>query len=386
LLHRCGFWEEGAAGQSRLRLVSRKTQKFGREAESRRRGQMSYTREVLDDVRAQLAPEDTVIKEARERRDASKAAGESFPGALRSYNSGSLAHGTANCPVHQRDKGLDADCGVVLDRRAYPTLGPDVFGGEGPVEIVEEMRLHVLGELRRDYPKVEAETTKRAILLTFHEPFRDGEDPTVDLVVGLTRRDAPGLWIPNTERDTWDPSDPEKHTELLTSGGRELRRSRAHAIRLAKAENKRTSPAPLCSFNVEAFGWMFVEAGESDPEALLALWRRGADDLSQRFTPDPAGVSAPIKVEDMQLAVDRLSEAADRLERALARDWDTQYVREQLQPLWPDFINITGDQAATKARLAAAIKSKSNVAVTTTGALTTGAGLRLKQSRSYGNG
>jgi hypothetical protein len=186
LLHRCGFWEEGAAGQFRLRLVSRKTQKFGREAESRRRGQMSYTREVLDDVRAQLAPEDTVIKEARERRDASKAAGESFPGALRSYNSGSLAHGTANCPVHQRDKGLDADCGVVLDRRAYPTLGPDVFGGEGPVEIVEEMRLHVLGELRRDYPKVEAETTKRAILLTFHEPFRDGEDPTVDLVVGLT--------------------------------------------------------------------------------------------------------------------------------------------------------------------------------------------------------
>ncbi len=71
---------------------------------------MSNTQNVLDDVRAQLAPDDMVIKEAPDRRDAVTAAGESFIGALRTFNSGSLAHGTANCPVHQRDKGLDADC------------------------------------------------------------------------------------------------------------------------------------------------------------------------------------------------------------------------------------------------------------------------------------
>jgi hypothetical protein len=115
-----------AAGQSRLRLASRTTQKFGRQGEKQKKGNRCPTRERCSTTYGpQLAPEDTVIKEARERRDTSKAAGESFPGALRSYNSGSLAHGTANCPVHQRDKGLDADCGVVLDRRAYPTLGPD---------------------------------------------------------------------------------------------------------------------------------------------------------------------------------------------------------------------------------------------------------------------
>lgn len=351
---------------------------------------MSNTQKVLDDVRAQLAPVDSVIKEARGRRDASRAAGESFPGALRSFNSGSLAHGTANCPVHQRDKGLDADCGVVLDRRSHPTLGPDVFAGEGPVDVVDDMKNHVLTKLRPAYPKVQAEVTKRAILLTFGEPLADGEDPTVDLVVGLTRANGDGLWIPNTEQDTWDPSHPEKHTELLTGGTRELRRARAHAIRLAKAENKKTATAPLCSFNVEAFGWMFAEEGHTDAEALLALWRRGALDLEHRLTPDPAGVSAAIKVDDRSLAVERLKFAATRLERALANDHDRRYVREQLQPLWPDFISVSGDPAQTKARIAAAIKSKANVAVTNTGALTTGAvatglGVTLKHTRSYGD-
>ena len=349
---------------------------------------MSYpsnTLKLLDDVRAQLAPQDVVLKEARARRDAATAAAETFLGALRTFNSGSLAHRTANCPVHQRDKGLDADCGVVLDRRVHSTVGPDVIAGGGPVEVVAAMQEYVLGKLRRNYPKVKAKTTKRAILLSFDEPLADGEDPTVDLVVALTRRDAEGLWIPNTEKNTWDPSHPEKHTELFTSGGEALRQTRAHATRLAKAENKRTDPPPLCSFNVEAFGWMFVTDGMHDAEALYALWLGGAADLRRRLTQDPAGISAPIKVEDQQLAVDRLVEAATRLSLAMANDHDVRYVREQLAPLWPEFISTSGDQSATKARVAAALKAKSNLAVTQTGALTTGGGLALKHTRSFGD-
>ena len=46
---------------------------------------MSYVDQVLDDVRAQLAPDDVVLKEARERRDLVRAAAESFNGALRTY-------------------------------------------------------------------------------------------------------------------------------------------------------------------------------------------------------------------------------------------------------------------------------------------------------------
>jgi WD domain, G-beta repeat/APAF-1 helical domain len=82
---------------------------------------LSFTQQVLDDVRTQIAPEDAALKEARERRDTTRTAAEDFAGVRHSFASGSLAHGTANCPIHQRDKGLDADTGVVLDRRSHPT-------------------------------------------------------------------------------------------------------------------------------------------------------------------------------------------------------------------------------------------------------------------------
>lgn len=348
---------------------------------------MTYTAALLADVRDQLAPDDTVMKEARARRDVVRAAADSFRGALRTFTSGSLAHGTANCPVHQRDKGLDADCGVVLDRNYHPTLGPDSTQQEGPLEIVEDMVDHLRYRVRKKYPKATFEPTKRAILIRFHEPFPGGEDPTVDIVVALTRRHAEGLWIPNCDADRWDPSDPETHTDLLTAEPKSLRRTRARSIRLAKAENKRTGTPPLCSFNLEAFGLMFVESGMSEPQALLAMWRKGAADLRRRNTPDPAGVSAPIKVKDREAAVTRLTRAADRLEKALGRDWDEAWVREQLQPLWPDFI-ASRPGTATKARLVDALQPSNTsnaVGVSSTGALVVGAGATLKNPRSYGD-
>jgi hypothetical protein len=95
-------------------------------------------------------------------------------------------------------------------------------------------------------------------------------------------------------------SDPEEHTRLLTTRAdpKALRVTRARAIRLAKAENKRTAVPPLSSFNLEAFGLMFMERGMDEATALLALWEEGARDLRRRLTPDPAGVSQPIKVAD----------------------------------------------------------------------------------------
>jgi len=108
------------------------------------------------------------LKEARERRDTTRAVAEAFEGIRHSFASGSLAHGTANCPIHQRDKGLDADTGVVLDRRSHPTLGPDSAEQDGPTPIVEAMRDHLRRELKRDYPQVKFRITKRAILISQH--------------------------------------------------------------------------------------------------------------------------------------------------------------------------------------------------------------------------
>ena len=344
---------------------------------------MGYTEQLLDDVRAQLAPDDAVLKEAKERRELVRSAAESFRGTYGSFVSGSLAHGTANCPIHQRDKGLDADCGIKLDRRSHPTLGPDSEEQDEPTPIVDEVREHLRPRIRATYPKATLEITKRAILVRFGAPLPAGEDPTVDLIVGLERRNQPGLWIPNTEAKRWDPSHPEKHTALLTAEPKTLRVVRARAIRLAKAENRRMGKPPLCSFNLSALALMFVEPGMDVSHALLALWADGATDLKRRLTPDPAHVSPPIKVEDRDKAVTRLVHAASCLEEALENDDDEHHVRRVLAELWPDFIS-RDRRETTKARAAAHLKSGSALSVTAAGLLSTSAGQPHKSVRSFG--
>jgi hypothetical protein len=142
----------------------------------------------LDRVRATIAPEDRVLAEARARRNTVTTSARSFYGGLRTFNSGSLAHGNVNNPVS------DADCGFVLDRRSYIELGPD-GDGSGPNDIMLEVAEFVMPRVREVYPYAIYTLTKRAILINFHEPI-DDEDPSVDLIVALTRKDKPGLLDP----------------------------------------------------------------------------------------------------------------------------------------------------------------------------------------------
>jgi hypothetical protein len=211
-----------------------------------------------------------------------------------------------------------------------------------------------------------------------------GEDPTVDLIVALDRRGAAGLWIPNTEHHRWDPSDPEEHTALLTAEPKSLRVTRARAIRLSKAENKREQQIPLCSFNLEAFGLMFVLPGENVAAALLRLWEDGAEDLRHRLTPDPADVSPPIKVEDCNYAIQRLDAAAARLSAALEHDDDPHRVRTELRHLWPDFVAAVPGELS-KAETVAKMAALATINVTAGGGLSTASGTTLKNSRSYGD-
>ena len=167
-----------------------------------------YAEQIVEEVRARIAPEDAVLDETRSRRDKVRAAAERFVGALKSFASGSLAHRTVNNLIS------DGDAGLVLDRRTWPDLGLD-GGGEDAEDLMWELGAFVCDELRSEYPRIRFELTKRAILFEFGEPI-DDEDPSVDLVPCLTRRAAPGFWIPNRERGRWDASDPEAHTSLMT--------------------------------------------------------------------------------------------------------------------------------------------------------------------------
>ena len=285
----------------------------------------------LEEIRKQIAADQGVLSEAIERRDAVLEVARRLHGAARTYTAGSVAHRTVNHPV------ADADCGVVLDRRSYPELGPD-GGGEGPGDIVDELVDLVREGIVDDYPDATVDTHKRGLLVRFDEPMKE-QDPTVDLIVTLTRKDADGLWIPNLETGKWDASHPEKHTELFTSGSKELRVLRARTIRFAKAWNCQWEKGDraLSSFNISALAHEFVTDEEMPIEEAIAGWfgyattelRRG-----RRRTP-PASRPTSRSSSTRSTVTTRLEKAAGNLDDALAHDDDPDAVAELLGRVFP---------------------------------------------------
>ena len=209
---------------------------------------------------------------------------------------------------------------MVLDRRVYVELGPDSDEGEGPEEIVDDVRQHVMGIVRETYPNARSRLIKRAILIRFNEPNTDGVDPSVDHVVALTRKDADGLWIPNRDKDGWDASHPEEHTRLLTADGKRLRVHRARVIRLAKAAIKHDSTPALISFNVEALALAQITEVKALAESLLLFFDTAASSIKSGLTEDPAGVSGKIKLPDgmtRERSAKRLRHFADKVQEAI---------------------------------------------------------------------
>ena len=340
---------------------------------------MQNTASHLNDVHAELAPSDDTLAAARSRRDEVLAVARTFPGALRTYNSGSIAHRTAN-------HDTDADCGVVLDRRSYPSLGPD-GDGEAPNEIVEEVREYLRERLKEDHPDIRFRVTKRAIKVSFNEPLDEGTDPSVDLIVALTRKDDKGLWIPNVETEDWDASHPEYHTKVLTADPADLRRVRAKVIRLAKGWNTQFSEPGLCSFNIEALALSCITEEHSVPDGLAELFRFAASDLKKRLTPDPAGVSKPIKLPmDRDVVVGRLKRAAERMKDALDNDDDKEKVQEAMAGLYWKYVSPP-DGSSSKAGIASALRSGSPALGVSGGGLSLAAsgGSNIKSTRSWGS-
>ncbi|MCY4654069.1 MAG: hypothetical protein OXC95_13005 [Dehalococcoidia bacterium] len=338
---------------------------------------MGKAEDTLQQILKDTSPSKETLELVRERRDKVLRIAGRYPGALRTYKSGSMAHRTANGDT-------DADGGVVLDRRSYPALGPD-GDGKGPAEVVEDVRRHLRSELKEDHPDIAFYVSKRAIRVTFHEPLPDGTDPTVDLIVALTRK-AGALWIPNLQQSRWDPSDPEGHTRLMTANPATLRRTRAKIIRLAKAWNKQASRPGLSSFNITALALACVEPGIGIATGLREFFDYSARELKKRRTPDPAGVSPPIKMLiDRDTIVGRLERATRKMDDALDHDDDEDKVLEALSSLFGQYVDPPSG-SSSKAAYAGALR-RGNSAVSVSGGLTLGAGsgVSIKSSRSYGS-
>ena len=337
---------------------------------------MQNTASYLNEVHAELAPSDDTLFTARSRRDEVLAKARDCPGTLRTYISGSIAHRTAN-------QDTDADCGVVLDRRSYPKLGPD-GEGEAPNQIVEEVRELLREHLKEDHPDIKFRVTKRAIKASFNEPLDDGTDPSVDLIVALTRK-GQGLWIPNTKAGDWDASDPECHTKVLTDDPAELRRVRAKVIRLAKGWNTQFAEPGLCSFNIEALVLSCIGEEYGVPDGLAEFFRFAASDLKKHLTPDPAGVSKPIKLLlERDAVVGRLERAAKKMRDALDNDDDKTEVQEAMAGLYWKYVDPPKGSSSKEA-IASALRSGSPALGVSGGALSLGSGPSLKSTRSYGS-
>jgi len=337
---------------------------------------MNHIDDILVDIQKEIAPSDETLEAVRSRRDEVLSITGRYVGALRTYTAGSIAHRTAN-------DDTDADCGVVLDRRSYHELGPDGDGG-APNDIVEDVRSYIRDRLKDRHPDIAFRLTKRAIKVTFNEPLPDGSDPSVDLIVALTRA-AGALWIPNLERKCWDASDPECHTRLLTVEPAGLRRMRAKVIRLAKAWNKQYSQPGLCSFNIEALALEAIKEEVGVADGLATFFNYAASDLSKRQTPDPAGVSAPIKTPiERETAASRLGKAAETLETALNSDNEND-ARDDLASVYWVYVTPSPG-SSSKAAFAKALREGNLAVRVVPGSISiAGSGsVALKTTRAYG--
>jgi hypothetical protein len=335
---------------------------------------MGHTNDHLEAVRAQIAPIDVVLAEARSRLRDVRGLASTFPGALRTYASGSLAHRTVNHPVS------DGDGGVVLDRRSYPALGPD-GGGEQPREIVAELCELLAPTLRQIYPKARCGTSKRGPKIWFGAPI-EGQDPTVDLVVALTRKNGSGLWIPNLEKNIWEASNPEAHTAMIGGGATTLDRTRRRVIRLAKAWNKQFSTPAFCSFHLSILALESVTSGLGVARSLQGFFDDAASSLTDAGTPDPAGVSANIKpLLAASTATDRLRKAADNLAEALDNDSDETAVASALSKVFWKYI----DDPVTPTLSSAVAAMTERKPISTAALGITGPAVTLTPTRAYGD-
>ncbi|MCP4962991.1 MAG: hypothetical protein GY925_27460 [Actinomycetia bacterium] len=334
----------------------------------------------LEQIRHTIAAEPDAIAVARTRLTDALAAAKTFPGALRTFRSGSLATKFVNDPVE------DGDGGVVMDRRSQPGLGPE-GRGELPQHLVEALRRHLRPLLVSQYPSLRIDIMKRGLLLHFGAPLASGEDPTVDLVVALNRIEDDALWIPNLDRNRWDPSHPVKHVTLFTSGWDSLRLSRQYVVRVAKAQVKQFSSPAVCSFNIAALAWECTITAEPLDHSLYRFYDYAATELAQGLTEDPAGISEPIRVVDRQLAVDRFRRTADAIGLAIDAAGDDEKVAELLAAFGVFWKLLPQLEGSSTSAIHQAIATAGPLSVGEAGSLVTGrhaSAPLVKPTRSYG--
>lgn len=350
---------------------------------------------ALEEILRHIAVPSDVLGEAKRRRNLVCGLAMRHPAARDTWYSGSIAHGTHNSPLG------DADCGVMVDRRSseFRAYGPDADGvGLGPEMFIQSFAEAILPHVRAaGYPDAEVDLSgNRAIKFNFNENVDFGElgavDPYVDLIVGLDRRNGPGIWIPNRRTNDWDAAWPQKHTALMTDRDpQELVVHRAHLIRLGKRAIKRDGLEPrvpaMCSWNFSALALEHVKQRLPLARGLAALFADASTSIGAGLTDDPAGVADPIALPGGMTGAEsglRLAQMAAVVDGA-ARASNLAEARRGLSALFGveiDEIRARQQSAVRNSPLNPALRSGNAAAIATA----LGVPELRKTTRSHGGG
>lgn len=276
---------------------------------------------MLTKARSSIEVTPQELAEARSRRgDIATALRGEFGG--RVYYNGSVAHGDANTPLS------DIDLGIVIPDPDHQ-YGP---GRKGPGDLQARAVKAIRDGLADRFANlsVEYQGNKRSVLVRFRDPVGRGRDFTADVIVAVDNPTAAGLYIPRWHM--WDRSHPELHTDLVVTANGRTQATFARTVRLVKHWN-RSNGRPLCSWNIKALALGVIDAPMSISDAVLGWFEYAEQELRRGPTPDPAGVAPkPIKVDDLDVAVDKIAHAADQLREAylLAAEGDTILAQDKL--------------------------------------------------------
>ena len=120
-------------------------------------------------------------------------------------------------------------------------------------------------------------------------------------------------------------------------------------------------------------------------EGLVTFFNYAASDLSKRQTPDPAGVSAPIKTSiERETVASRLSKTAETLETALNSD-NGNDARDYLASVYWVYVTPSPG-SSSKAAFAKALREGNSAVRVVPGSISIAGsgGVALKATRAYG--
>jgi hypothetical protein len=205
------------------------------------------------------------------------------------YVNGSIVQGDAMSPLR------DIDVGIVLDVHDPRCMSQCC----APTRLVEEACRVLLTSLRKELPYAigTLDGQRRSILISFgSQDYCPGvAEFTADVIVALNYRGGRGIPIPDLFADQWERSDPMTHIELIRNAALTSNQSFIRIVRLAKYWSRHHG-TPLYSWNIKALALKCLVNPMPLATGLRAFFQYAAESVSRELTPDPAGVSAPIRL------------------------------------------------------------------------------------------